>query len=108
MLVADDHPANRELARLFLAGVGAEVTEACDGEEAVTLAAEQPFDVILMDIRMPRLDGPGALNAIRTTPGPNDATPILAFTADAESDDRLFALGFQDIVAKPLVGAPLS
>ncbi len=46
--------------------------------------------------------GPGALNAIRTTPGPNDATPILAFTADAESDDRLFALGFQDIVAKPL------
>ncbi|WP_310540013.1 PAS domain S-box protein [Phenylobacterium sp.] len=102
VLVVDDHPANRELARLFLAGVGAEVTEACDGEEAVRLAAELPFDVILMDIRMPRLDGPGALHAIRAAPGPNDATPILAFTADAASDNRLLALGFQDIVAKPL------
>ena len=102
VLVVDDHPANRELARLFLAGVGAEVTEASDGEEGVALAAEQPFDVILMDIRMPRLDGPGALNAIRAAPGPNDATPILAFTADSESDDRLLALGFQDVVAKPL------
>ena len=102
VLVVDDHPANRELARLFLAGVGAEVTEACDGEEAVRLAAEQPFDVILMDIRMPRLDGPGALHAIRTVPGPNDATPVLAFTADAADDTRLLALGFQDVVAKPL------
>ena len=102
VLVVDDHPANRELARLFLAGVGAEVTEVGDGEEAVALAAELPFDVILMDIRMPRLDGPGALNAIRAAPGPNDATPILAFTADSESDDRLLALGFQDVVAKPL------
>ena len=102
VLVVDDHPANRELARLFLAGVGAEVTEAGDGEEAVALAAEQPFDVILMDIRMPRLDGPGALHAIRAAPGPNDGTPILAFTADSESDDRLLALGFQDVVAKPL------
>ncbi|CAN5408997.1 hypothetical protein BH10PSE5_BH10PSE5_06670 [soil metagenome] len=102
VLVADDHPANRELARLFLAGVGADVTEACDGEEAVALAAEQPFDVILMDIRMPRLDGPGALRAIRAAPGPNDATPILAFTADAEHESQLLAAGFQDVVAKPL------
>ena len=102
VLVVDDHPANRELARLFLAGVGAEVAEAGDGEEAVILAAEQPFDVILMDIRMPRLDGPGALVAIRAAPGPNDATPILAFTADAENDRQLLALGFQDVVAKPL------
>ena len=102
VLVVDDHPANRELARLFLAGVGAEVTEACDGEEAVRLAAELPFDVILMDIRMPRLDGPGALHAIRAAPGPNDVTPILAFTADAASDTQLLALGFQDVVAKPL------
>lgn len=104
VLVVDDHPANRELARLFLAGVGAEVTEACDGEEAAQLAAEQPFDVILMDIRMPRLDGPGALLRIRQAPGPNDATPILAFTADADAEigGRLAALGFQDVVAKPL------
>jgi PAS domain S-box-containing protein len=107
VLVVDDHAANRELARLFLAGVGAEVTEASDGNEAVALAAEQPFDVILMDIRMPGLDGPGALHAIRAAPGPNDATPILAFTADAEHESQLLALGFQDVVAKPLQPGPL-
>jgi CheY-like chemotaxis protein len=104
VLVADDHPTNRELARLFLAGVGAEVTEACDGEEAVEFARDWPFDVILMDLRMPRLDGRGALGRIRAAPGPNDATPILAFTADATADlaRQLIAEGFDDVVAKPL------
>ena len=102
VLVADDHRTNRELVRLFLAGVGAEVTDACDGEEAALLAADWPFDVILMDLRMPKLDGVGAVRRIRERPGPNDATPILAFTADAEGMDKLGPLGFQDIVPKPL------
>ncbi|OYX01531.1 MAG: histidine kinase [Caulobacter vibrioides] len=106
VLVVDDHPTNRELARLFLAGVGAEVSEAVDGEEAAQMAAEWPYDVILMDLRMPRLDGLGALRRIRASQGPNDATPILAFTADADTNmaDRLISAGFQDVVAKP-VGA---
>ena len=104
VLVADDHPSNRELVRLFLAGVGAEVSEASDGEEAAQLASEWPFDVILMDLRMPRLDGLGALRRIRGSQGPNDATPILAFTADADTEivGRLASMGFQDMVAKPL------
>jgi len=104
VLVVDDHPANRELARLILAGIGAEVSEAADGEEAAQLASEWPYDVILMDLRMPRLDGPGALRKIREGAGPNDATPILAFTADADGETavRLAAMGFQNVVAKPL------
>ena len=104
ILVVDDHPTNRELARLFLASVEAEVSEAVDGEEAVQLAAEHAFDVILMDMRMPRLDGPGALLRIRASRGPNAATPILAFTADADADasGRFTAMGFQDVVAKPV------
>ena len=104
VLVVDDHPANRELARLFLAGVGAEVTQACDGEEAIGLAAAGPFDVILMDMRMPRLDGPTVLRRIRQAAGPNDATPILAFTADADTVTtcNLTEMGFQDVVGKPL------
>jgi signal transduction histidine kinase/CheY-like chemotaxis protein len=104
VLVTDDHPANRELVRLFLAGMGAEITEAEDGEAAVAVAAEQAFDVILMDLRMPKLDGIGAVTRIRGAAGPNQATPILAFTADAESafDDRLEALGFDGAVAKPV------
>jgi CheY-like chemotaxis protein len=80
------------------------VTEATNGEEAAQLAAEWPFDVILMDLRMPKLDGVGALQRIRASPGPNDATPILAFTADADAEvtDSLAALGFQDLVRKPV------
>lgn len=109
VLVADDHPANRELVRLFLAGVGAEVSEACDGQQAAEMAAEMPYDVILMDMRMPNLDGPGALRAIRGQPGPNDVTPILAFTADAgaEADGAFIAMGFQDVVSKPVTPAAL-
>jgi len=104
VLVTDDHPANRELVRLFLAGIGATITEAEDGEAAVDIAAEQAFDVILMDLRMPKLDGIGAVTRIRGVAGPNQATPILAFTADAESafDDRLQSLGFDGAVAKPV------
>lgn len=109
VLVVDDHPANRELARLFLAGVGVEISEAADGEEAVQRAAEWPYDLILMDVRMPKLDGPGALRRIRALGGPNDATPILAFTADADEDtvERLVAMGFQGVVAKPIGPAAL-
>ena len=104
VLVADDHPANRELARLFLEGAGADVTEAEDGVEAAALAASLPFDAILMDMRMPRLNGPGALRRIRAAAGPNDATPILAFTADGDEDNEreLMALGFQGVVRKPV------
>lgn len=109
VLVVDDHPANRGLARLFLAGIGAEVTEAEDGEGAVRLAAEWPFDVILMDVRMPGLDGPAAFLRIRGEPGPNDATPVLALTSDDDMTlaPGLLAMGFEDVVAKPLEPAVL-
>ena len=104
VLVADDHPANRELAGLFLAGIGAEITEACDGQEAVDTCAAASFDIILMDLRMPGLDGIGALQAIRAAGGPNCKIPILAFTADASEDllSYLNGFGFNGVVAKPL------
>jgi PAS domain S-box-containing protein len=106
VLVVDDHPANRQVASLYLSGIGAEVTEAVDGEEAVALAAQWPYDVILMDLRMPRLDGPSALKRIREKGGLNDGAPILAFTADADADDtlidRLRAMGFDGLVSKPI------
>ncbi len=71
------------------------------GLEAV--AERGPYAVVVSDLRMPGLDGPGALRRIRETPGPNDATPILAFTADADAGlAQLRSLGFQDVVAKPL------
>jgi PAS domain S-box-containing protein len=109
VLVVDDNAANRELARLFLTGVGAEISEATNGAEAVQMAQALPYDVVLMDIQMPVLDGYGALRKIRGAPGPNDATPILAFTAnsDAQSSARLTAAGFDDVVGKPVEPATL-
>jgi PAS domain S-box-containing protein len=65
VLVADDNDRNRELVRAMLASVGAEVTDAADGVSAVSEAVAMPFDVILMDIRMPGQDGPTALQQIR-------------------------------------------
>ena len=58
---------------------------------------------------MPRLDGPGALRRIRGASGPNDHTPILAFTAESGADvvRELLAAGFQDVVAKPIDSAAL-
>jgi PAS domain S-box-containing protein len=104
VLVVDDNASNRELARLFLAGVGAEISEATDGEQAARMAMELPYDVILMDVQMPVLDGPGALRRIRSARGPNDTTPVLAFTADADPNPRakFRELGFDGVVTKPI------
>jgi len=107
VLVADDHAANRELIRLFLSGLGAEISEAVDGDEAVTMAAELPYDVILLDMRMPRMGGIDAAREIRIGGGPNDATPILAFTADVDAERDLANAGFQGVVSKPVEPASL-
>lgn len=104
VLVVDDHPANRELARLVLESAGAEVSEAVDGLAAVDIAAEWPVDAILMDLTMPRLGGFDACRAIRTRGGPNDQIPILAFSAlgDYAATRELEAAGFDGMVAKPV------
>ena len=103
VLVADDHPANRELARLFLTGLGADVALASDGLEAVAAMQAEVFDVVLMDVRMPGLDGREAMLRGRTLPTAPRA--VLAYTADGgdrEGDVRLLAQGFDGVVAKPV------
>jgi PAS domain S-box-containing protein len=110
LLVVDDHPANRELVRLFLGGVGVEVTEVTSGAEAIEAAAAWPFDAILMDLNMPGIGGRAACAEIRRGGGLNDATPILAFTAMAEEDTDagdLTAAGFDGVVSKPVAPAAL-
>ncbi|MFN3559136.1 MAG: ATP-binding protein [Brevundimonas sp.] len=106
VLVADDHPANRELARAFLSGMGAAVEDAVDGLAAVEAANSRPYDVILMDMRMPGMGGREALKMIRAGAGPNRDTPILAYTADAGEglEGDLIRDGFCGAVSKP-VGA---
>nr|WP_295110878.1 MASE1 domain-containing protein [uncultured Caulobacter sp.] len=85
VLVVDDNAGNRELVRSVLEAVGVEVAEAEDGEEGVAVAAASPFDAILMDLRMPRLDGVSAAQRIRAEAGPSAGSPIIAFSADVRS-----------------------
>jgi PAS domain S-box-containing protein len=103
VLVVDDNANNRELARAILEIAGVDVSEACDGAEAVRIAQGRPFDLILMDLRMPVMDGRSALAAIRGAPGPNRDMPILAFSADGGGDLQ----GFQGWVSKPILPATL-
>lgn len=107
ILVADDNPVNRELASAVLLPFDAEITEAEDGEAAAELAQSLPFDLILLDLRMPRLDGPGAALRIRGQDGPNRNVPILAFTAeyDIERYGEHAARAFDGVVHKPILGS---
>ena len=105
ILVADDNQTNRDLVRAMLSPFDIELTEAADGLGAVAAANAAPFDLILMDLRMPGLDGAGAARRIRTEDGPNAAIPILAFSADV---DQVPATGlFDGLVGKPVAGASL-
>jgi PAS domain S-box-containing protein len=109
VLVADDNPVNREIVRALLEQFGVIVTDADGGREAVRRAEAEQVDVILMDLRMPEFDGRQALRAIREGAGPNSSAPILAFTADGDSEAAQLAPGggFSGLVRKPVVVAEL-
>jgi CheY-like chemotaxis protein len=101
VLVVDDNQSNRDLARATLEVTGAEVSEAADGLAALDAAAWTPFDVILLDIRMPGLDGPATLKRLREEDGPNQDVPVICFTADADVSAYL-AAGFDGVARKPI------
>jgi CheY-like chemotaxis protein len=82
VLAAEDNPVNRRIALNMLEGMGCSVDLAEDGEEAMEAAFLMPYDVIMMDIHMPKMDGAEAAAAIRSRGGPNAGTPIIAVTAD--------------------------
>ena len=104
ILLVEDNATNRFVARRLLERDGHRVTEAADGREGVVAAAETAFDIILMDVSMPVMDGFEAAAAIRAAPGPNRSTRIIALTAHVgeEVTERLRAAGLDDVVAKPI------
>jgi signal transduction histidine kinase/ActR/RegA family two-component response regulator len=103
LLLAEDEPINREVAVCLLEEIGLVVDQAGDGREAVAQAAARHYDLILMDVQMPNLDGLDATRAIRALPGGSEI-PILAMTADAFAETRANCLtaGMIDFVAKPV------
>lgn len=104
VLVVEDNAINRAVARELLQSDGHRVTEAVDGAEGVRLAALHPFDLILMDISMPRMDGRQATAAIRAGRGASYNAPIVALTANVLPEDveGFLADGMTDALAKPL------
>jgi CheY-like chemotaxis protein len=103
ILLVDDTAMNRDLAGRFLQSAGHTVVEARDGVEAVQQAANADFDLILMDIRMPRMDGTEAARRIRDLAGPRGLVPIVAVTADnTPSHKQAFeTAGINRHLAKP-------
>lgn len=104
ILVAEDSPINRELAAGLLQNVGLEVDFASNGQEAVEKVKAGTYDLILMDIQMPVMDGVEATRAIRALPGFAGATPILAISAHAFDERRIACdqAGINEVLAKPV------
>ena len=104
LLVVDDLEMNRELIKLMLEPLGFVIEQANDGAQAIQAALKAPFDLILMDVRMPGVDGLEASRLIRGTVGPNCRTPILAFTADVGQGNSgaFHSAGMNDVIAKPI------
>jgi CheY-like chemotaxis protein len=111
ILVAEDNPVTRLVAVRLLEGLGYAVEAVETGQQAVDALHRQPYDVVLMDCRMPEMDGFAATAAIRREEeGSRSHTPIVAVTANALAGDRekCLAAGMDDYVAKPVTAERLA
>ena len=106
VLVVEDRPDNLEMATTFLENNGATVHQAVDGEVGVAKALEGAYDLIFMDMGLPRLDGLGAIRRIRSS---GCLTPIVALTGKAlvEEKEKCFAAGCNGFLAKPFTAQTL-
>lgn len=103
VLLAEDEPINRMVAEAMLLEAGVAVDLARDGQQALEMAKMRAYDLIFLDLQMPRLDGMGAARAIRALPL-HAHTPILALTASAFVQDReeCLAAGMDGHIVKPV------
>jgi CheY-like chemotaxis protein len=104
ILVVEDNQVNQLLATVLLSKAGHRIDIAANGLEALDAVSSRPYDLILMDVQMPEMDGVEATKRIRAMAGAARAIPIIAMTANAMKGDRerLLAVGMNDYVSKPI------
>lgn len=104
ILLVDDNAVNRQVVKLFTAKLGPKFVEAVNGQEAIDRLRDEAFDLVLLDVHMPVMDGKEAIRRIRSSGEAYAELPVIALTADAMSGDRerYLALGMSDYVSKPL------
>jgi two-component system, sensor histidine kinase and response regulator len=104
VLVVEDNPVNQKVAQRFLERLGCTVMIAQDGVEGVEKYRSARYDLVLMDLQMPRMGGLAATEKIRDLEASGQRTPIVALTADVMTDkvERCFAVGMDDFLSKPL------
>jgi PAS domain S-box-containing protein len=109
VLLVEDNPTNRLVISKLLQALGIVVETADDGEAGVAAAARGGFDMVLMDIQMPGMDGMEATRRIRAMDGPISATPVVAITANVMADQKssYAAAGMDGVVSKPVSAAAL-
>ncbi|CAK0756959.1 two-component system, sensor histidine kinase [uncultured Gammaproteobacteria bacterium] len=110
LLLAEDNDTNRMLIATALQRLGHQVVTVDNGQRAVEAVQGGNFDLVLMDMQMPVMDGPTATRAIRSLPSPQGTIPIVALTADlhAEARCRTAQIGFDDFLTKPVNWRQLS
>ncbi|WP_417453551.1 ATP-binding protein [Kiloniella sp.] len=104
ILVAEDNLINQKVIQSLLRSLNCKLHIVNNGIEAYMTVQKQEFDIILMDVQMPQMDGPTATKQIRNLPAPTSDIPIIALTANAMKGDREFYLasGMDDYVSKPI------
>ena len=110
VLVVEDHPVNRMILEAWMGSAGHVITAVEDGQIAVDVAATQRFDLIVMDVNMPVMDGLTATRTIRDGTGPNRDTPVVVLSASARSEDHQAGLdaGADAYLNKPIDFAALA
>ncbi|MEM6898819.1 MAG: ATP-binding protein [Pseudomonadota bacterium] len=104
VLIVDDNSVNRRVARLFVEPLGMIATEAEQGQEALEMLSAEPFDLVLLDMHMPVMDGHDTIRRIRASKESWSNVVVIALTADAMAGDRekCIAMGMNGYVAKPV------